>query len=227
MFTVQNFQNGQSVRALIPIQIPGWAQPSDPGYIYTISKVDYDAGKLIVYRNEPLENIVVNPADMEPHYKAPINGVYYDYQTPDSVVRALENARSRGTRIRLHYGSAEGKDWLEEWDREGRVSCSMGPIKVPLLIHNNRSLGGGPILDASIVKITTATKPHTVLYKHANYHHGKITLRDIGAHENAGGGKTLHELGYHFALDVDDSGHANFKTRQQRDRYIMKMGLTV
>lgn len=100
-----------------------------------------------------------------------VNGTHYDPSCPDSVIRIIEDARLTGTRLRFHWGdAATGEDWCDIYDVTGTVGLSTGPCRVPLLIHNRRSLGGPVISTGSIVKITYTTKPYTWLYKHPNYH---------------------------------------------------------
>ena len=77
-----------------------------------------------------------------------INGTSYRNETPDEVIRVLESARQNRTRLHISLGeTASGRDWLEEFETHGYVGRSMGPVKVPLLVANTRSLGGGAILD--------------------------------------------------------------------------------
>lgn len=109
---------------------------------------------------------------MDNEYKI-VNGTYYHKETPDQVIEILEGSRLsyREKRLRVHYGDTKtGKDWMEQYDIMGYVGRSMGPIKIPLLIHNKRSMGGGGMLDHCIVKITETVKPHKVLYQHPKYH---------------------------------------------------------
>ena len=84
------------------------------------------------------------------NYKV-ISGTSYDIRTPDEVVRVLENARANRTRLHVSLGHTDGPnaglDWLEEFEAHGLIGRSMGPIKVPLLVANSRSLGGGALLD--------------------------------------------------------------------------------
>lgn len=101
-------------------------------------------------------NIVILPAIVEIHgkkYKVK-NGTYYNINTPDKVIDWLETSRERKQRIRIFYGK-DGKAWNEEFDTIGHVGRSTGTIKIPLLIKNSRSMGGGAILDNSIVRIDT------------------------------------------------------------------------
>jgi hypothetical protein len=98
-----------------------------------------------------------------------VNGTSYDARTSDEVVRVLEEARKNRTRIIVDYGDTEtGQSWREEFDVTGYVGRSTGSIRIPLLIYNSRSSGGGGILDSSIVKITTSSGKR-VLYSHENY----------------------------------------------------------
>lgn len=106
---------------------------------------------------------------MERNYQV-VNETSYDARTIPEVIRILELCRQDRTRIRVHYGDvATGKDWMDVYDVTGKVGRSMGPIKVPLLIHNSRSMGGGAMLDHCIVRIVTS-KGKRVLYQHPLYH---------------------------------------------------------
>ena len=68
------------------------------------------------------------------------NGTWYYEETDDEVIEVLENARLSGTRIRIYLGDKEtGRDWGEVCDVTGYVGRSMGPIKIPILLHNARS----------------------------------------------------------------------------------------
>jgi len=104
-----------------------------------------------------------------------INDTAYNKDTPDAVIKILENNRSghRGERLRLWYGDPKtGKDWEEVYDVEGYIGRSTGLIKVPLLIHNSRSMGGPALLDDNIIKIAETKGSHRVLYEHPKYHKG-------------------------------------------------------
>jgi len=104
-------------------------------------------------------------ATKEKKYKT-VNGTSYRDTTPDKVIEWLEHSRKTGERIVLDYGDTEtGRSWGEVHDIIGRVSRSNGSIKVPILVYNARSMGGGAVLDDCIIKITEA-KGGRVLYKH-------------------------------------------------------------
>jgi hypothetical protein len=99
-----------------------------------------------------------------------IGGTFYHFETSDKVVAVLETARNNHERIHIRLGDVEtGKDWNDLYDVTGYIGRSTGPIKIPLLVHNIRSMGGGALLDHCIVKIVT-TKGKRVLYQHEKYH---------------------------------------------------------
>jgi hypothetical protein len=107
-----------------------------------------------------------------------VNGTSYHEQTPEAVCNVLENARASKTRIRIDLGFTDpktlregkqlGESWGEIYDVTGYVSRSMGPTKVPILLHNSRSMGGGAMLDHRIVQIKES-KGGRVLYQHPTY----------------------------------------------------------
>lgn len=97
------------------------------------------------------------------------NGTYYSSKTPDKVIEVLENARLGHVRLRLDYGHENGQSWGEVNDVTGYVGRSTGSAKIPILVHNTRSMGGGAILDHCIVKITRSNDKNRVLYQHKTY----------------------------------------------------------
>ena len=101
-----------------------------------------------------------------------INGTTYHDDTPPAVIRILEANRQdrRAERIIMEYGdTTTGKSWGKYGNcDEGYIGRSTGTIKIPLAIHNKRSLGGGGILDNRIIRITTA-RGKRVLYEHPTY----------------------------------------------------------
>ncbi len=99
------------------------------------------------------------------------NDTTYKDGTPDAVVNTLERFRQdRSRRIRVYYGdAATGLAWGDT--EAGYIGRSMGPEKVPLMIVNRRSMGGGAILTHCIVKIEHANKANGgVIWKHPAYH---------------------------------------------------------
>lgn len=150
-----------------------------------------------------------------------VGGIYYHADTLNAVVRALEQARSSRQRIRIYLGDTQsGRDWLEECHVEGYIGNSTGPLKVPLLVHSRRSLGGPALLDHHIIKIKKTTGG--VLYHHPSYHTGTLTIREIGPDEAVHGEK-LVTLGYSHSVDVDGRNHANFRSLTAAQRYLRRM----
>ena len=97
-----------------------------------------------------------------------IDGTSFDVRTPNQVCDVLLRLMNKDHRVRVFYGDADtGRDWCEFNDTMGYVVRTGGKVKIPILLHNSRSIGGGSILDHCIVKI--AVGKH-VLYKHPRYH---------------------------------------------------------
>ena len=92
------------------------------------------------------------------------NGTAYHIETPDKLVRVLDQLLQTQERIIIDYGdTTTGRSWDEVNDISGRIGRSTGNIKIPLLIHNRRSMGGGAILDHCIIGIKTS-KGKRVIY---------------------------------------------------------------
>jgi len=98
-----------------------------------------------------------------------VKGIFFKIDTPDAICEILAREyQFQNGRIRLFYGNTKtGKCWMDEYDTMGYVGRSSGSIKIPLLINNARSYGGGGILDSCIIKIT---KNHKVLYQHPKFY---------------------------------------------------------
>ena len=75
-----------------------------------------------------------------------VNGTSYREGTPDEVVRVLEKAREQRVRLAIAFRA-------ESVPAFGRVGRSTGSTKVPLLVHNARSLGGEALWTDGIVEI--------------------------------------------------------------------------
>lgn len=105
------------------------------------------------------------------------NQTFFDLKTPEKVRKALESARRAHQRVRIWYGDPEtGRSYMDSWDVTGTIGRSMGTMKVPLLIANRRSYGGGAILDAIVVRIDDidSRKP---LYIHPEFHTPELEVR--------------------------------------------------
>jgi hypothetical protein len=102
-----------------------------------------------------------------------VDGTAYHIDTPDIVVKILEDNRKnhRGKRLRLWYGNSKtGEDWEESYATTGYIGRSTGLVKIPLLIHDTRGWGGPGLLDDTIIKIAETKEPHRVLYQHPDFH---------------------------------------------------------
>jgi len=107
-----------------------------------------------------------------------VNDTAYSIETDDKIVSILEGARLSRIRLKLYYGDAKtGEDWGEEHDTIGYIGRSTGRIKIPILVYNNRSSGGGALLDHCIVKIKKATGG-MVLYQNPNYKQPTVEVRE-------------------------------------------------
>ena len=90
-------------------------------------------------------------------------------ETVKTLLERLSNEYPR-RRVRIWYGDAKtGRSWNEEHDIMGYIGRSTGNDKIPLLVNNVRSLGGGAVLDHCIIRIDDIKTKRT-LYKHKNFH---------------------------------------------------------
>jgi hypothetical protein len=148
------------------------------------------------------------------------NGTSYHVETPAAVIEVLERARQNRTRIHVSYGdTGTGNDWLEEFDVSGYVGRSMGPVKVPLLVANRRSMGGGAILDHCIVRIRESAGGR-ILYQHPSYHFGNLAIRPKSEPVLLPDGRTLN-------IDVirDGQPHASFESVEKARRWVHRLGV--
>lgn len=105
-----------------------------------------------------------------------VNGLSFAEGTDDQVCNILSNI-GRDTRIRVWYGDTKtGRSWIEENDVTGYVGRSAGTVKVPILINNIRSCGGGAILCERVVKIVD-TRTRRVLYQHPTFNQPVYSYR--------------------------------------------------
>jgi hypothetical protein len=101
----------------------------------------------------------------------------YHAETIESVKRIIDSLILSQERIRLFYGDTKtGISWNEENDNMGRISRSMGPHKIPILVFNSRARGGSGILDHCIVGILG--KGPRFLYRHPGLNFGKWSIGD-------------------------------------------------
>ena len=152
-----------------------------------------------------------------------LNGTYYHSETPAALIVLLEKHRTCGDTVRLHYGDADGRDWLEENDVRGTLGRSMGPCKVPILIEQGKR-GGPQLIDDRIVRLRVCLNDHIVrvrvcltgrekeVYRHPAYNIPAVSLIPAT------------ELGYTVAAKVNGQIHARFKTVAEAGLYIAEMG---
>ena len=129
----------------------------------------------------------------------------YNKDTRKKVIDILENAIDTRKRVRVFYGDTKnGRDWLEEYGTIGRIGRSCGENKIPILIANSRSLGGGALLDDCIVKITI---DKTVVYQHELYNLPSFLMQ-------------ADAKGERVEVLANGKLHATFKTFEQAKRFI-------
>ena len=134
------------------------------------------------------------------------------------VVEILERCRLNGDRIRVFYGDTEtGRDWGEENDVIGYVGRSTGTNKIPLLLYNRRSDGGGAILTRCIVKIMR--NDGAVLYACQNYHHPNYHLYNRDAPITLTDGRIL-TVRVDSDYPVAGTNVANFETWAKAIRWV-------
>lgn len=109
-----------------------------------------------------------------------VNGTSYDINTSSEVIALLEKYRINKNRIRIFYGK-DGKCWNEENNTIGTIGRSTGANKIPLLIHNSRSLGGDSMLCDCIVRIDIKEgKKIRTVYKNSSISFDHFVSTDLG-----------------------------------------------
>lgn len=139
-------------------------------------------------------------------------------ETYDNVNEALMSLIVRAWkykfRIRVFYGDIHtGRSWNEEYDVMGTIGRTTGSIKVPILLHNKRSRGGGALLLSSVIRVDDIEDKKT-LWKLNNFHVEKMTIE-----------KRSKSTDYPFAvMQAQDNGAisnvANFKTEGKAKKWI-------
>lgn len=143
------------------------------------------------------------------------NGTSYTSKTSDKIIAAIEQARLNSSRVRVWYGdTATGTSWNEEYDTTGKIGRSTGGIKIPLLIANARSIGGGCLLDDCIVHMID-TKTKQVLYSHKLFKMPVAIVQDIYQTDFA---RTIPK-DYTHCVKIDGKQHAFFKSESKAKRY--------
>lgn len=85
-----------------------------------------------------------------------LNGTSFVGGTTKTCAAVLESLRASRKRVKITYGDP---DTMQEWDGKdyGTVGRSCGTEKVPIIVHNFRSTGGGAILTRVILEIAESS----------------------------------------------------------------------
>lgn len=165
------------------------------------------------------------------HYYRVVNGRYYssgmllkdegklkvypNISNSDKLIDVLEKCIANKTRVRLWYGYEDGRSWLDEYDMVGRIGYSCGNIKIPILVANSRSYGGGAILTGSIIRIDDVST-HKTLFQQENFY---VPLMDLRVSEYDGYAEGV----YVKEKDGSWKNYANFKKDGAGLRWIKFM----
>ena len=139
-----------------------------------------------------------------------------------AVIEVLQKAWRDKTRLHISYMSADGRHLPEDFETFGYVGRSTGELKVPLLVYNSRSRGGGPISTGSIGRIRETATGKT-LYRSPRYWYGHIELRQYNARVD--GGTAGQTLLLKWAIWQDDKHIITFNIYDSAVRWLKKRGL--
>jgi len=131
-----------------------------------------------------------------------------------TVTEILERCRKAKTRISLSYASEDGIDWLEEFDTIGTVSLSCGPMQVPIMLANARSMGGSAISVSRVARIRES-RGGKELYRREDYRQPPLTVR-VG-----------REAGLPVEVWNGDSVHRRFATDRAMQNWARRLGVEV
>ncbi len=132
--------------------------------------------------------------------------LWFTPRTADEVKRILCELCGTEKRIRLFLGEpTTGEVWPEEYDVIGRIGCSMGPVKVPLLLRTSRSIVGGAILTHCVLGIDRA--PGRPWYRHSRMTLGAWTVQPS------------KDKRVPWAVLKNGKAQAQFRTQAQAERY--------
>lgn len=88
----------------------------------------------------------------------------------EGLMNTILRAYKYKSRVRVFYGDIHtGRSYNEEYYVTGRIGRTCGNIKIPILVHNERSWGGGALLIGSIIRIDDIKDKRT-LWKLDNFH---------------------------------------------------------
>lgn len=146
------------------------------------------------------------------------NDTHYHPDTPQAVRDTIDRYITNRRRVRLVLGDQKtGWAWGEENDVVGHISRSMGPCKVPILLANARSTGGGAIGTDHVIAIYDVADRRQVYCRPGGVYFGEYQIVDPGV--------ALARRGYlarvdHRVLGAPWTNVANFKSREAAERWV-------
>jgi len=133
-------------------------------------------------------------------------------ETNDKVKECIEHCYNSNLRVRIWYGDIDtGLSWLDEYDVMGTIGRSTGQQKIPLLIKNSRSNGGGGILCHCIIRIDVISSKLTI------YKHPLFNVPSLGVYPNL---DKDTKTKYPFIVLKYGTIQARFKSEKQATNYI-------
>lgn len=142
------------------------------------------------------------------------SGFYFSEDTREEVADAVTRAHVNGWRVRVFMGDVKtGEVWPDEWGTMGKVGASCGPCRVPLLVSNARSMGGGSILTGCIVGLTRIDSGRVeMIYRHPSFNPGEWSAREC-----------VDISGYMSEALHNGKVHARFKQKERASVYCAFM----
>lgn len=136
----------------------------------------------------------------------------FDNNTCSKVKTVLTECYNNQCRLRIWYGDTKtGLSWMDEYDIVGTIGRSSGQAKIPLLIKNSRSSGGGGILCHCIIRIDVISSRRTI------YKHPLFNVPTLGVYPNL---EEDTKTDYPFIVSKNNELQARFKSEKQATNYI-------
>ncbi len=139
----------------------------------------------------------------------------FDNNTCSKVKTVLTECYNNQCRIRIWYGDTKtGLSWMDEYDMMGTIGRSTGQQKIPLLVKNSRSGGGGGILCHCIIRIDVISSKHTI------YEHPLFDVPTLGVYSNL---EEDTKTEYPFTVSKNNELQARFKNKKAAYNYVYFM----